>query len=630
MATKKEIEILTLLDGNFQASLDHPTWVNFWKNATKDFQFVEGDQWIAEEIKEIESRGQAPIVENEIKPILDRIIGQYKRQKTRIGVRGRNLGEDEDRSNIITDLMLHAQQNTDYEFEEGDMVYDGNACGFGIFEVKIGFNDLMEAEIDMEANDALSFYPDPNSRAYDWNKDAEFLSRVKWVSVEEAKKLYPSKKKALQAIINLDPVQNETSNFKRDSYFDDKTERVRLVEQWYKTKEMRKRVILSDGSNEDVTDWTEKRIKDHLKANEGSSLVSQVEITMKMGVFSSDVLLEHTDSPYTHKLYPFVPYFIYRKKDGEPYSMVRMLIDPQTEINKRRSKALHLLSTNQIVFEQGSIKDKDELAREMNKPDGQIEYHKKGDAPQILKNVEVATTQITLLAESKQAITRISGVGEDSLNRATEIRSGVGLQRKQAQTDIILLGKIFDNLRRSRKMIGRLMYELIKQYYTEEKAFQITDDLGKAKTFKLTSGDIEIIKEGTYDIIIEEMPDTTTIQDEQFRMTTDILRSLNLPPNYAMAMLPMVIQLSQIRNKDAILEQVAQLSQPPPEHPKISLNLVWSELDKEEKAAFAHLMGQDELAQFELQQGSEAAYKTKEKAGILKEQIKQQDKGTVQ
>ena len=120
MATKKEIEILTLLDGNFQASLDHPTWVSFYKNAVKDFEFVEGTQWTADEIKEIEKRGQAAIVENEIKPILDRIIGQYKRQKTRIGVRGRNLGEDENKSNILTDLMLHAQQNTDYEFEEGE------------------------------------------------------------------------------------------------------------------------------------------------------------------------------------------------------------------------------------------------------------------------------------------------------------------------------------------------------------------------------------------------------------------------------------------------------------------------------------------------------------------------------
>lgn len=630
MATKKELEILTLLDGNFQASLDHPTWVNFFKNAVRDFQFIEGNQWTAEEIKELESRGQAPIVENEMKPILDRIIGQYKRQKTRIGVRGRNLGEDEDKSEILTDLMLHAQQNSDYEFEEGDMFNDGNSCGFGVFKVKIGFDEIIDAELQMEAIDTLSVYPDPNSRAYDWNKDAEFVSWAKWVDIEEAKRLYPSKKKSLQAIINLDPVNNGVSSFKRDTYFDDKTQRVRLVEQEYKTREMRKRVILSNGEKKDVTSWKESRIKSFLDANDGSSLISQVEFKIKVGVFSSDILLEHKDSPYRHNRFTLVPYFIYRKKDGEPLSMMRHLIDPQSEIDKRRSKALHLLSTNQIVFEQGSIKDKDELGREMAKPDGQIEYKKGKEPPQIIKNVEVAGTQINLLAESKQAITRISGVGEDSLNRPTEIRSGIGLQRKQAQTDIILLGNIFDNLRRTRKMIGKLMYENIKQYYTEEKVFQVTDDLGKSRSFILTKKDIDIIKEGTYDIIIEEMPDTTTIQDEQFNKINDMLRSINLPPNYSMALLPVLLEVSQLRNKDAIKEAIKGLSQPPPEHPKISLNLVWSELGKEEKAAFANLMGQKELAQFELQQGDEAAYKTKEKAGILKEQIKQQDKGTVQ
>lgn len=628
MPTKAENDILVRMDNNFQSALEHPTWVNFAKNAKKDFEYREGLQWTSAEKQEIESRGQSAIVENEIAPILERIIGQYKRQKTRIIFRGRNLGTDEKTANVLADLALHAQQQSDYEFEEGDMFDDSNVCGMGAIQVKITFNDIFEPVIKIEHEDVLNMFPDPYSRRYNWNKDANHVSRAKWVNLDEAKKMYPDKAMALKAYINLDSSPTETSNFKKDNYYDDKVKRVRLVEQEYKIRVKKQIVFLGSEESEDATKWSTKRRNQFLKANPNARMFERVDTEMKAGVFCGNVLLEHKDSPYNHKLFTWTPYFIRRKKDGEPYSMVRLLIDPQTEINKRRSKALHFLTTNQAIYEQGAIKDKDELAKEMAKPDGQIEYAS-GRAFVLEKNVEVASTQMALLAESKSAMPRISGISDEAMARHSEIRSGVGLQRKQAMTDIVTM-PIWDNLRRTRLMIGQLIYELIKQYYTTEKVFQVTDNSGDAREVNLTRDNIEKIKESTYDIIVEEMPDTTTIQDEQFRMINEMLRAVNLPPNYSMALLPVMVKMSQIRNKDEILEMIQQLSQPAPEHPKISLNLVWSELHQVEKATFAQLMGFKELAQFEVEQGDPPAHQTKEKASIMREQMKQGGGGSVQ
>ena len=53
--------------------------------------------------------------------------------------------------------------------------------------------------------------------------------------------------------------------------------------------------------------------------------------------------------------------------------MVRGLISLQDEINKRRSKALHLLSVRQVIAEQGAVPDVDKARREVAKPDGFIE-----------------------------------------------------------------------------------------------------------------------------------------------------------------------------------------------------------------------------------------------------------------
>ena len=63
----------------------------------------------------------------------------------------------------------------------------------------------------------------------------------------------------------------------------------------------------------------------------------------------------------------------YINRENQRYGMVRGLISMQDEINKRRSKALHLLSVRQVVAEQGAVQDVDKARREVAKPDGYIE-----------------------------------------------------------------------------------------------------------------------------------------------------------------------------------------------------------------------------------------------------------------
>jgi hypothetical protein len=66
--------------------------------------------------------------------------------------------------------------------------------------------------------------------------------------------------------------------------------------------------------------------------------------------------LLHVASPYKHNKFPFVPYWCYRrKKDNAPYGPVRPVRGPQDSFNKRMSKALFVLSTNQVIVEEDAI-----------------------------------------------------------------------------------------------------------------------------------------------------------------------------------------------------------------------------------------------------------------------------------
>ena len=130
---------------------------------------------------------------------------------------------------------------------------------------------------------------------------------------------------------------------------------------------------------------------------------------MRVGVFSSNILFEDKISPHDTDKFPFVPFFVHRQKDGEPYSPIRVALPIQEAINKRESKALHLLNANQAIFQQGAIRDKAELAEEMAKPDGMMEVRRIGELV-IEKNHDIALSQFQLHQQAQQDFRRVTGV----------------------------------------------------------------------------------------------------------------------------------------------------------------------------------------------------------------------------
>jgi hypothetical protein len=621
LATKEEKDTLTLVNDFFQSAIDSPVAIDFKNNAIKDFDFNEGRQWTDKEVKDLNKRGQPVVVENEIHPVVQDLMGTYESQPTLIKYRARNLGDDEVNNDILNQLLLHAQQESQYEFEEGDMAKDGFISGMGALEVTTEIDDSLQPKLIFKHEDVLNMFPDPRSKRYDWNIDARFVSRAKWVDWREAQEMWPNKKREIASLVHHDPVKDSTSEFKRDNFVDERTNKVRPVEMWYKVYNKRRIAVIGDASI-DITDFNKKQMSAFKKENPDAQTLERIETQMKFAIFigagskgGGGLLLDSGDSPYDHNLFPFVPYYVFRKKSGEPYSTVRLIIDPQTEVNKRRSKSLHLLNTNQTQAEDGAIRDKDKHKKEMAKPDGILEY-KRGTVMTIEKNIEVAATQMTLQAESKDAIRRISGVTNNPAELPREVRSGIGLARAQNISDKKKLPQ-FNNLRRTRKMIGEIALHLIKQYYTSEKVFFVTDDLGAVQKYKLTQNDIKTLQQTDYDVIVEEAPDITTIQDEQAQMISGFLQTFGkiMPPSVALQMFLTVLQMSQIKGKNQIIENFQQEMQNiPPELPKTQLQLQWAELTPQEKIAFAQRMQLPELAQA-ISQNPEPSATTKKEIG---------------
>lgn len=244
LSPKEERELVTKLEDMFQAAVEHPSWQE-WRStiAPKCFRYREGDQWTAAERATLKKRHQPEITNNQVAVTINRLVGQFVKQKVRTRWQGRNDKTDKPGADALSDIFLFIRQVNGQEFEERDQVEEGFTSGFGCLEVGVTWNDAYEPEITITNEDGLDIFPDPMSRRYDWNQDAKFICRVKLPHLDEAIELYPKKKKELNALFN-DSADSTTEGETADAdalrfrnYVDQKNKRVLLIEIEWKTEE---------------------------------------------------------------------------------------------------------------------------------------------------------------------------------------------------------------------------------------------------------------------------------------------------------------------------------------------------------------------------------------------------------
>ena len=82
LSAKEEKELVAKLEEMFQSALDHPSWQE-WRTqiAPKFYRYREGDQWTAAERKVLKKRHQPETVNNQVSLTINRLVGQFVKQK---------------------------------------------------------------------------------------------------------------------------------------------------------------------------------------------------------------------------------------------------------------------------------------------------------------------------------------------------------------------------------------------------------------------------------------------------------------------------------------------------------------------------------------------------------------------
>lgn len=543
----------------------------------QDHDIYDGDQWSEEDKAALEERGQLPQVFNRVKPTVDWIIGTEKR--TRVDYRVLPRGpEDANGAETKTKLLKYIADVNRQGFSRSRAFADTVKSGVGWIEVGIR-TDPTEEPIFVGYEDWRNVWYDPLSVELDLS-DARFLFREKWVDLDVACAMFPDRSIELREASRTgdtfyyesDSLSIEDVDSERDAWeqgigygdtFNGGRSRIRLTECWYRMP-ARVQILKGDalGTLDGATfDDTDQDHVDMVSAGHASTY-DAIRMQVRCMIFCDDTVLQDSISPYRHQRFPLIPIWGYRKKrNNAPYGNVRNLKDPQDDLNKRRSKALFILSTNQVVADEDAVDDWDEVAEEVARPDG-IVKKKKGSDFLIRNERDLAEEHIMLMDQDAKYIESTGGVTDEQMGRQTNATSGKAIQARQEQGHAVT-SELYDNLRLAIQLCGEIELSLIEQYYTDAKVVRITGDRGNMEFVSINQmnefGEVENdITARQADFQVDASNFSASIRQAAFESFMELMGQMD--SQVALTLLDLVVDLSDLPGKEEMVRRIRQVN----------------------------------------------------------------------
>lgn len=554
------------LMGHYQRELDRQQENRVEQAQEEDF--YDNIQWTEEEAQVLRDRGQAPLTYNVIAQSINWIIGSEKRGRTDFNVLPRGK-EDSKPAERKTQLLKYLGDVNRTPFHRSRAFEDAVKVGIGWLEDGVTDDDDGEPVYSRYENWRNIMW-DSASTEMDLS-DCRYITRSKWVDLDIAVALFPERAELLErSAINGDRIGYDLANGDEVmDYAEDQREtlsrgivdvqanreRVRLVEIWFRKPEKVKRVVEGQFSG----DIYDPENPGHAIAGE-SVVAERLMMRTYCAILTSEGLCYVGPSPYKHNKFPFTPIWGYRRgRDGMPYGVIRGLKDIQSDINKRASKALYILSTNKTKMEEGAVDDIEEFIEENSRPDGVI-VTRPGKFNMVDTSVdrELAPAHLDLMARSISMIQQVSGVTDELMGRTTNATSGVAVQARQEQGGMST-AKLFDNLRLAVQIQGEKQLSLVEQYFTEKKQFRITNSRGTPDYIDINDGLPENdITRTKADFVVSDAEWRASLRQAQAEQLMEMMT--RLPPEVSMVLLDLAVESMDLPNREEMVKRIRQVT----------------------------------------------------------------------
>lgn len=538
-----------------------------------DADFYDNRQWDTEDAEIVKARGQMPLVYNEVAPMCDWLIGTERRTKADWKVLPRTE-DDVQIADVKTKVLKYVADINRSAFVRSRAFADAIKSGVGW--VDDGVQDDPTKDI------LFSKYEDWrnvlwDSSSYDLDlSDARYLFRWRWVDEDVAVAMFPDRaaeiRRAIEDLGSYATENEEDSWYLGDSLrdhdtgvirasgvgisVDAKRRKVKLVEAQYRIPStvqvvrsgpLRGRIL--SGKDDDALSGT-------------LETAARIMLRVHFAVFTESSLLAWSPSPLRHNQFTLTPIWCYRRgRDRLPYGSIRRVRDIQQDLNKRASKALFMMNTNQIVADEGAVTDWDAAREEVDRPDGTI-VKRPGKQFEIRRDTDAATGQIQMMTLAAQSIQKSAGVNNENLGRQTNAVSGAAIEARQNQ-GAVGTTEPFDNLRYAIQVQGEKQLSHVEQFYSEEKVIRLSGARGKIDWVRINQPEVQWdgsvrwindITASQADFVVSDQDYAGTLRQVMFESLNKL--ATRLPPEVSLRLMTIAMQFSDLPNADEVAEAI--------------------------------------------------------------------------
>lgn len=548
--------------------------------AERDRDYYDGKQLTTEEVAELKRRGQPEQIRNLIRRKVNFLVGLEKQQRSVPRALPRTPQHEQDAA-ACTDALRFVTEDQDYGTIRSAVWKNMLIEGAGAVCVRVkpkkasrmalmsstAMSPQQEYDICLKHLAWDRMFWDPHSVKLDYS-DATYMGGVLWMDLVDALALYGEEaREALETTLEsatLSQTYDDTPKYR--VWADSKRKRVRIVFMWVKRNdewffaEFTKGGILKAGPSPYQTDDGE----------------SDCEIIAQSA---------------------------YVDRDGNRYGMVREFISPQDDVNKRASKSLHILNTNQTLMEDGAVQDIEKYRREAARPDGVMVVN-----PGMLDRIktetrlDLATGHVQMMQQAMQDI-ELMGPNATMMGDNGKSASGRAINLSQ-MGGMIQIGDLTGALEHLDKRVFRAIWNRIRQFWTAPMWVRVTDDERNVRFVGING---MMNQDGSFgpqigqamvDIIIDLAPDTTAPAVETFEQLVQLKQ---MDANGEIPFRMLIEAAPNLRNKEKLLQMMderEQMAQQP--NPMQELQVRGAQADimgKEAKAS--HTMAQAQKTQIE-------------------------------
>lgn len=471
-------------------------YYRFWNSwlilAHNDLRFSIGDQWTIAEKSRLANLRRHDFVFNRIKPVVKIVTGYQRKNRLAYKVSPNHSAVTQDAS-IWSDTLQYSMKHAKGYNVMSDAFEQGAIkTGINLVEPYLDYrNDPVNGEMRLRRTPHNLFLLHPSFTERDLSDCPEVLKRA-YLSKPVLKTMFPwaasdiekmqgGEPQGMFGTTSLDgryPFSNYNENwpFQEDLAYDEHW--IRVVNKVY--------MLLDQATGE--TFLVDKKSKaDEIKREFPQvQIIPRFEQDIQVTMFVNGEEVYHGGDPFGLKDYRFVPVMGYFDSEYDDLSLklrglVRDIIDPQREVNRRRSKNIDMQDTqlnNGFFVEEDSVVSKQAL---YSRGTGKSIFMKKSDRPisdriQAIPASDIPPGSFQLQEIMDRDLREISGVNDELLGLpgkdAVEI-AGVLSKMRQGQA-LTTLADLFDNYGVSKELLGKKMMGIIRENWDAAHIERIT------------------------------------------------------------------------------------------------------------------------------------------------------------